>query len=466
MLAQWQNKEIHVVGISGVEGSSLALFLIAQGCRNIIGHDFSVKKDFVKNYAYYHQGLSKQAIDKQIEIISRKIRRLNYKNDYLKNIGRAEMIFAPSSWFRYEINRPLLPFSRRKNFLNWYNLLLKYYAGTVIGVTGTAGKGTTTHLIFKILQAAKKSAWLIGESWQMIPFEQIFKADKNSLVVAEISHRTLTFAKNVKTSPSIAVITNITKNHLDDCGGSFAKYIKLKKELAAYQTKEEVLFLNSDNPQTIKLKKYGLAKKIMYSAKNQGSRFINNPNIFGPHLRADAVAAVKVASYLKIGRSAIISGLKSFKAREGRMEPVGRFNNITFINDGASTRPEATMAAVASFPGHKVHLILEGYRFKPDLKQFKKLVRTIREHRVKTVAVSGRIAQFIAPLFKKTRARVYLTKNLETSFVKATGLAKAGEVILLSPANESFGEFKDYRQRVAKFNQLVKKYGHGQKKIN
>jgi len=467
-----KNLNVHIVGISGVEGKCLALFLIKLGCKNLTGHDFSNKKIEPK--------------------IADHFKIIHARSDYLINISEADLILAPSSWFRYAKNSSLKNFKKNQIFWTWYNLLLEFYPGILIGVTGTAGKGTTVNLIYSILKSAKKAVWKIGDSWQNFDLLKILKSNKKSFVVAEISNRTLTFAKYSKKSPQIAVITNITKNHLDDHQGSFAKYISVKKEIAKYQNNDDYLVLNSSDRQSIKLKNFNKSKKVLYSNKSTEASLIKNRNIFGRHLKADAVAAIKAAKILKIKKSAIVIGLNKFQPREGRMQLIKSINGIQFINDAACSRPEAAIEAIKSFKKGKVRLILEGYRYKPDKLQFLKLIKTIDEYQVKSVAISGKITNFLIPLFNKSstfsapipvleiprrkiirfhghathngagwkvldkaKAEVIISKNLSESIKKTSAKSKKGDVVLLSPSCESFGEFKDYRERIKLFNKVV-----------
>ena len=445
MLNELRDKNIHIVGISGTEGSSLALFLIAQKFKKITGHDFSNRKDFKKNYDYYHQELNKKKVEEQFKKISKL--KINFKNNYLKNIEKADIILVPSSWFRYQVNNKLKKYSKDKHFWNWYNLLLYYFKGTLIGVTGTAGKGTTTNLIYNILKQAKKNVFLVGNSWQLIDFNKIFSSS-NVYIVAEISNRTLTFASKVKKSPDISVITNITKNHLDDHQGSFKKYFKTKLNITKYQGNKDLLLLNNDL-RNIKTK----AKKQYFSFKNIK---VNNNNLIGEHLLSDVAAAIKVAQVLKISQVNINNGLNSFTSRPGRLQYLGDKKGIHFINDAASTRSEATIYAIQALPKNKVNLILEGSRYKLDNKQYIRLIRVIKKYKVKNILISGQICNKLFPLLMKYRVNVIKTNNLLNSIKQAYKLSVKDDYILLSPSAESLGAFRDYRERIKLFNDYFK----------
>ena len=451
-LKDFKHQTIHLIGLSGAEGSSLALFFIRQGVKNLIGHDFCRPGDFSKNYFKYHQFQSREKSQQQIKQIKAAFK-INFKKSYLQGLGRNDLIFAPSSWFRYAENKKLA----KHQFFNWYNLVGEIFRGKIIGVTGTAGKGTTTHLITLMLKAAGKKVYLAGDAWQMTNLGKISSMPKNSWLVLELSNRTLTFASKTRFSPQLAVITNISKHHIDDHHNSFGEYIKTKKEIARYQTKVDYFLYNSADAEAGKLKRYGRAKHLAFSQTTAKKLWLNNRFLIGQHLRADAAAAIKVAKILKIRDVQIKKALATFRPRSGRMEPVGALNGIFFVNDGASTRPSASAAAIGAFSKNKVHLLLEGSRKKPHRSYYLDLLKIIRDCRVKNVFISGSITGFLLPLLKKTGVPAFASNGLAESVCRAYRSAKSGEIILLSPANESFGQFSDYRERVALFNATVKK---------
>ena len=454
-LEELKDKNVQVIGLAGAEGSGIALFLIQSGLTNIVGHDFSIAKEFKKNYLNYHRGQSLKTSQAQIRRLLLGLKKIHYSATYLNDLAKADVIFAPSSWFRYRINRPLSRIMKKKRLWCWYNLVLEHFKGTVVGVTGTAGKGTTTDLIYRILKASGRRVYLVGDSWQSFDLEKILSSPPGSFLVAELSNRTLTFANYSKKSPRIAVITNITRNHLEDHANSFAKYINAKKEVARYQVARDYFLLNSDDQISKKLKKFSAGKRLFYSSADPVQKLIANKNIFGRHLITDAIAAVKVAQILKISKKQIQRGLNGFKPRQGRMQYLRKINGVDFINDAASTRPEATGQAVKSFAPGTVHLILEGSRINPDKKQFLGMVKVARQCRVKNAAVSGQIAGFLLPLLNQEGIKAHKTKNLTESVKLLHRLAKPGEVVLLSPSCESFGQFKDYRERSQKFISIV-----------
>ncbi|MFA6304685.1 MAG: Mur ligase family protein [Patescibacteria group bacterium] len=448
-----KNKTIHVVGLSGTEGSSLALFLILLGGKNLIGHEIKSAKDFKKNFFSYQDNLSKKQKEKTFQLIVKSFSKINFDKKYLQGLSKNDIIFAPSSWFRYPVNGKL----KKYRLWNWYNLLLEFFPGKVVGVTGTAGKGTVTNLVYQMLVASKKKAFLVGESWHFVDFYKIIKSGSDAIVVAEVNNRTLTFARYVKKSPAIALITNIFPHHLDDHGHSFANYKKVKLNLCKYQSEHDTLIINADD---LVLKKITWPNRtIFYGEKKNSLPKITNPYFSSTHLKSDALAAMQLAKILKIKANVVKKTLNNFAPRSGRMEFVRSVKGVRYINDSAATRPKATLLAVKSLPLNKGILILEGSRINPDeLKgEYQALINTIKTMKVRLVLTSGLITPYLSKLFKLHGLELVAVENLQTSVKRAFKSTNAGDVVLLSPANESFGEFKDYRERGAKFIKLVNK---------
>jgi UDP-N-acetylmuramoylalanine--D-glutamate ligase len=456
-----KNKNIHIVGLSGTEGGSIALFLLSLGCKNITGHDFKDQKDFAHSFFDYRENAKTVDKEKSLKKILTGLKKINYRENYLQGISEAEIVFVPSSWFRYSESKELFALEKKAKlgkikFWNWYNLFLEFFNGTIIGVTGTAGKGTVTNLLYQLLKPLKKSkCFLIGDSWCTYDFKKMFSAGKDAIVVAEINNRTLKFADFSQKSPKISVITNVFLNHLDDHNNSFKDYLKTKLNIYKQQKRGDKLFINSEDP-VLKSVKHP-KQTIFYSTTDKERGLIPQVSYFSSkHLQSDAISAIKIAKLFKISDDKITKIIKNFGGRVGRMQTLGKKRGITFINDGAATRPEAAAASLTDLPNGKVILILEGSRKFWLPKEFNNLITNIKIKQVKKVFISGPIAGLLTPLLKKAGIKVEKTLSLENSFKLALATAIKDDVILLSPACESFGEFKDYRERSAKFTSLFK----------
>lgn len=462
--------QIHIVGLSGAEGASLAIFLLDLGCRNLVGHDYKKKNEFVASLANYNRAWSKAKVKQVAKRFQQNIV-IHYQEEYLKDINQAQIILTTSSWFRYVINEPLYLVDKKKTkFWCWYNLLLEFFPGRLIGVTGTAGKGMVTNLLYHLIK--KPGVYLFGDSWRELNLGEVLGKTR-ATVIAEINNRVLTFAPASAKSPKLAIVTNVVKNHLDDHHGRLVEYWESKRNLVLFQKKSDLALLNADNPLTVKMKNFGHGKKFWYGQSGQQAKvtkdaiIINSKETYplanlpfiGQHFYSNAASSILAARLLGISESQIKSRLKTFPAREGRMEKLGVKKGITYINDGAATRPVATLKAVEALPINSVYLLLQGSRKYESTDEFAKMVKLINKRKVKMVLASGGVEKIVQPLFKKYAPKVNLVScsNLTTSFQRAIKAAKPGDYILLSPSCESFGEFVDYRERLKLFDNLYKK---------
>lgn len=461
--------QIHIVGLSGAEGASLAIFLLDLGCRNLVGHDYKKKEEFAASLANYNRAWS-QAKVKQVAKRFQKNIVIHYQEEYLKDINQAQIILTTSSWFRYAINEPLYMVDKEKTkFWCWYNLLLEFFPGFLIGVTGTAGKGTVTNLLYHLIK--KSGIFLFGDSWRELNLGEVLGKSK-ATVIAEINNRVLTLAPQSAKSPQLAIVTNVIKNHLDDHHGRLIEYWESKCNLILFQKKSDLALFNADDPLTVKMKAVGKGKKLWYGQAGRQAKITKDAIVIngrekyllkdlpfiGQHFYSNAASSILAARLLGVSESQVRARLKTFPAREGRMEKLGIKNGVTYINDGAATRPVATLKAVEALPVKSVYLLLQGSRKYESTDEFIKMVKLIAKRQVKMVLASGGVEKIVQPLFKKYAPKIILTiyPNLTASFQRAVKEAKAGDHILLSPSCESFGEFVDYRQRSELFNKLFK----------
>lgn len=486
------NSKVHIVGVSGSEGAAVALWLIKQGHKNLAGHDFKTAKEFENSFRNYHASLNRAEQDKLFKQLKGGLSKLHLRDTYLAGINEADYVIVPSSWFRYAPNKPKLTklvAKRPKSVFNIYTLLLSLYQGKIIGVTGTAGKGTTVQLIKSMLP----KALTMGGPWQHNDFGRLLQHGKRrGVLIMEVNNRQLILVPSVKLSPAIGVITNITVNHLNDHNGSFAKYRQSKWQLLAYQNQADTAVLNADNPSCRLLarrargqvKLFGLTKRADLDAAvkdgwitvrrgQQWQKVVSVKSLPSPllaeHFLADALAALLAADSMKASLKNIAKALWGFKPQEGRLSLVKKAGLITAINDTAATRPEATSSAVKAFSDYDIHLILGGMRRFPQVQQYNQLFKIISQSSVKSVALIGGLAPWLAKLAQKNKLnkKVQVQKlnkfslavkwSVECAKNSLTKIYRRPQLILLSPACESFGEFVDYRQRGEVFKQLVNK---------
>ena len=479
-LATIKQKNIHIVGVSGTEGSAIFFLLDKLGIKDLTLHDFVTKKEFRESFNRFHEKISVQQKKKLAEKLVRS--NIKYRNNYLKGIETADIVFLPTSYFRWKENKKLVNLVKNNKkiiYKTWYNLVLENFKGKIVGITGTAGKGTVVNLIYSILKLAKIEVFLMGDSWVHVNLDKILRAEKNSLLVIEDNNRYLKSAKWSQKSPEISVITNITNNHLDDHDSSFAKYQQAKAEIFNYQKRNDYLIYNKDDEVTQRIIKKAKSSKKSYSIEKGADYYqkgeflycqkkkiinVNELKIFGPHMISNALAAVAVADILKIPKLVIQKGLKQFSARHMRMEQICTVRGIKIINDNASTRPEATINAIKSFDIGKVNLILGGIRHKPNITQMKRVVDTINENKVKSVALIGKLSNIYIKLLNQaksqapnSRLQILKCKRLNEAVKFALKKCVKGDVLLFSPGAESFDMFKNYSERSEQFEKIIKK---------
>ncbi|MEI6222811.1 MAG: UDP-N-acetylmuramoyl-L-alanine--D-glutamate ligase, partial [bacterium] len=259
---------------------------------------------------------------------------------------------------------------------------LEYCTGTVIGVTGSNGKSTTSAWIAHILKHAGKTAYLAGnarEGQQVL--DKIETMRKDEYLVLEISDRQM--IESIPKSPHIAVITNISPNHLDD-HGTLDQYITVKKRLFSHQNSNDIALVNWDNELTksflaeIPAKKYIFTENSTLPNAQEGCFIANSELLFttegntisfgktdelllpGKHNQANAQAAATTCFFAGISTEAIKSGLQSFAGLPHRTKLVATTETgIRFYDDIQSTTPESTIAALQMFT-EKIVLIAGG----------------------------------------------------------------------------------------------------------
>lgn len=342
--------------------------------------------------------------------------------------------------------------------------------GTIIGVTGTKGKGTTSSLIYEILKRDKRKVFLGGNIGNP-PLDFIDEVTKDSLVVLELSSFQL---MDLHKSPSVAVVLMITSEHLD-WHKDKEEYLKAKENLVRYQTAEDMVIINNDFPNSKTVGQISKAKKYFYSVKEQneanahfkdGSMVITtgdesviidaeNIKLPGLHNKQNILAASLTASLVGVEGHKISEAVNSFKGLSHRLEFVAEVGGVKFYDDSASTIPETTIAAINSFQEPKI-LIAGGSSKESD---FTDLGRAISDTGLKAVLLIGDEAPRIKKAIEEgggfKGAVVEGLNSMSAAVNKAKGLSRAGDIVLLSPACASFGLFKNYKERGEFFKREV-----------
>jgi UDP-N-acetylmuramoylalanine--D-glutamate ligase len=341
-----------------------------------------------------------------------------------------------------------------------------FLKGRLVGVTGSNGKTTTTSLIGRMLKASGY-ATLVGGNIGVPMISMVEQASAESISVAELSSFQLEGTEHLH--PQVAVVLNITPNHLDR-HPSFEAYLEAKARILRNQTEEDHVVLNADDPAAAGLAQRTRAQKVFFSRSRQlpdGLSVTGGQVVYRvQHLERDlfsqsdvklrggfnlenVLAASATACVLGADFDAIARAVREFRGVEHRLEHVGEVSGVEFYNDSKATSVDATLKALSAFE-RGVHLILGG---KDKGAPYAPLIPLLKS-RVREVLVIGAASERIAQELDGTVDLVQ-AGDLETATRTAFSRARPSEVVLLSPACSSYDQFQDFEERGRKFKELV-----------
>ena len=329
----------------------------------------------------------------------------------------------------------------------------------IIAVTGSDGKTTTTSIIAAMLKAAGKKVWVGGNiGTPLLP--RCREIGPEDLAVVELSSFQL---MDMTHSPAVAVVTNLAPNHLD-VHADMEEYVQAKKNIFRFQKPGDTLILNADNAITdgfsgvAWVKKFSRAGKAVW-CRLEGERILcgdrevlNTGDILlpGVHNIENYMAAILAVEGLVEGET-LRTVAKTFGGVEHRIELVRVKDGVRFYNDSIASSPSRTMAGLRSFR-EKVILIAGGYDKHLD---YSELGPEICAH-VKKLFLCGPTAAKIRDAVRGPRQpEVYLCDDFDDAVRQAAAAARAGDVVLMSPASASFDRFRNFMERGNHFKKLV-----------
>lgn len=334
---------------------------------------------------------------------------------------------------------------------------------TLIGITGTNGKTTTTSLTYAIVKEAfGDRAFLAGNIG--FPLSGVLSELKEGdIVVMEVSCQQLA---NLSTfHPNIAVMTNLSPAHIDFFG-SYEVYKKAKAKLFQNQTKDDVAILNVENADVLDETKRILSTKKFFSSENSiNGCYLDGRDIYyydkkilsrddiriaGIHNVENVMAAVMVAKELKISDDIIRQVVRNFKGVEHRLEYVDTVNGRKFYNDTEATNIKCTQIALASFDEPTI-LILGGLERGQDFFELSDYLA-----HVKCIVAIGECRDRVVQFADTMKIPVYSYEFLRDGFQKCYEVSDSGDVILLSPASASWDQYKECEIRGTEFKDCVK----------
>ena len=349
-------------------------------------------------------------------------------------------------------------------FATWFKK-----SGYLIAVTGTNGKTTTTALIGEVLKKAGKDVVIAGNIGK--PYISVIK-DPHEFIVLEVSSFQLETIKSFK--PDMAIFLNISEDHLDR-HGNIDVYFSIKKRIFKNQTKNDIAILNQDDIRLKKLKKDLSANVFFFGRRKESENTISyidgNSIVFSSKERKIVIDRSKIRFFtmpfiynilaagsalflLDIPEDVIIDGISSFSPLPHRMEDIGIFDGIRFINDSKATNPDAVSWALSGLLNNII-LIMGGED--KDL-SFKFLSPHIQE-KVKVLIIMGDSKEKIAKEidFKPS----FFAQDMQEAISIVKKKAQKGDTVLLSPGCTSWDMYRDYKERGEDFKRWVKKLYEG-----
>ncbi len=322
------------------------------------------------------------------------------------------------------------------------DLFLRLCPGTVVGITGTNGKTTTTALTGAVLAAGLPV--LVGGNIGDTVLDRLEEVTPRHWVVLELSSFQLESVE--RPHLHVGVILNVTPDHLDR-HGTFERYVDLKARAIEFAGADDFAVLNGRDEVCRRMAARTSAHVVWFDEH----RPIPTMPIPGRHNVDNALAAAAVGRIAGLSDDTIEGAIRSFKGVEHRLELVGEWDGVRWYNDSKATNPDAGRVALSSFPGMPLVLIAGGYGSGFELGAW---VADVREN-CEAVVLIGASADLLARELRG-HPKVLRAANLEEAVELAAGLARPRGVVLLSPAYKSFDMFKDYEDRGRQFKSLVR----------
>lgn len=373
---------------------------------------------------------------------------------------------------------PLLQEAARRGIpiLNDSEIFMHFVKAPVVGITGSAGKTTTTTLVGRMAAAgvtSPRKAWIGGNIGNpLIEFVDEIKPD--DLVVLELSSFQL---EQMTISPHVAAVLNITPNHLDR-HGTMAEYIRAKSHIIASQSANDFAILNREDVESwnLRIQLHGRLISFGFDPANEDETFVfmdqntvvlqengkrtnlldcSEVKLRGRHSLMNVLAACAIAHAAGLDPLAMSAGVSGFTGVKHRQEFIREHNGVVWINDSIATAPERTLAAIHSF-SEPLILLLGGR----DKNLPWDALASVIHHRVDHVVIFGEAAEKIStaigqPIDGSRLSSVCVKQDFIEALEETRRISQPGDVVLLSPGCTSYDAFKDFEERGNTFRNWV-----------
>lgn len=333
---------------------------------------------------------------------------------------------------------------------------------TLIGLTGTNGKTTTTTLTYEIIKKAGIRCHLAGNiGYPLCSF--LDKLQSGDVIVMETSCQQLNNLKEFK--PHIAVMTNLSEAHVDFFDNSYQKYKDVKTKIFKNQTFNDIAILNLENDEVLNQTKDIKSNKLYFSSERKTNCYLENGIIYyndeevlntedmiivGKHNAENVMAATLVAKQFNISNEIIRDVCCNFKGVEHRLEFSGEVNGVKYYNDTEATNIKCTQIALSSFNKPTI-IILGGLERGQDFNELTSYMKN-----VKAIIAIGECRLRVKKYADSLKIPVCVHEYLKDGFKEIPAIATKGDVVLLSPASASWDQYKECEIRGKEFKDYVK----------
>lgn len=459
-LLSFKDANVHIVGLSGTEGTAVLRLLDRLGFSKITVHNRETGERFDAAFKRSHVGIPVKERLKLLAWVKGLPIEWQVGDAYLSDMSNADLVFLSQGWYLYKENHEAVAALRQRGvrISSMTELYFDLAPCPIIGVTGSNGKSTTTLVIDQILADSNVKNHFAGNdrhNVQVLHELQDFSHD--DVLLLEISNRQLI---DLEKSPHIAVITNLTPDHISE-HGSFDSYVETKAKIIKNQTESDYAILNYDDPLCRELALQSRSQVYFFSVKDdeiERGAFVRGGRLYladkdevvsicprsaikvpGEHNLANILAASLAARLAGVEVSAISRGIRSFGGKSLRIEWVARIDGVDYYNDVKSTTPHAAIAAIRSFEG-PIALIAGGEDKGLDYGDLaREATKNVRCIELLPGSGSEKIAAAISELKGAGGVPVInRCSSLEEAVNHASSICEAGSTVLLSPACASF----------------------------
>lgn len=366
--------------------------------------------------------------------------------DYLSHIGKFDIVMKSPGISFVNVDIPLNTYVTCQT-----DLFMRFAPCKKIGVTGSKGKTTTSTLTYKMLCSGGVACELMGNMGRPV-FDYLDEMTADKIAVIELSSHQLEFTRS---SPDVAILTNIYEEHLEHYKGGMTGYVNAKLNIVKHQNRDNIFIYNGTQGLAPYLDTDTVKSKALAVKKDADLPFVlDNIHLAGEHNRHDVLYAYTAASIFGVTAEDAGKAVDSYEGVEHRMENIGIYNGITFYNDCIATIPHAVMCAVNAINADT--LIMGGKDRGIDYRDFTvDLENSSLSVIIGTKTTGHKIIDMMTE--KGTAKRLIKAENLEEAVKYA--YANAKKVCILSPAASSYNEYRNFEEKGRHYKELVKKYG-------